>query len=139
MTKSQLRCTASTSLSVDEIRLLEELPDPAHELEQVVECELEAEHVGRHAALCQASGGSEVEWWIQWTDGGDRNLASLKPCEAELSASADQDASENVEEVCELAVDHAGGHSFHLAGTPGGRTPSPMYQDKIEALLRSSP
>lgn len=147
MTRSRSRCAASTSLTVNEVQALEELPDPAHELELAVACELEAGHTGRHAALCQTSVAPDVDWWLRWSEGLGRDLEPLQPCEAELgdddaqdadsSASADDGA--EVEEVCELAVDHAGAHSFQLAGTPGGRTPSPAYREKLEALMRSLP
>jgi hypothetical protein len=135
MMMSRLRCAASTSLSGDEVHVLEEVPDPAHELELSVACELEAGHAGRHAALCQTSGAPNIDWWLRWSEVGRRDVQQLEPCVAEHSDGGDG----GTEEVCELAVDHAGGHSFQLAGTPGGRTPSPAYRQKLEALMWSLP
>jgi hypothetical protein len=103
-------CDESLTLSQEEIAALEARPDPAHGLEPVLDCELEAHHHGPHLALGQAY-GAEAEVWLQWLPGERRELVEKRDyCEAEEPDPRDPDDPW----TCELPAGHPGAHSFDL-------------------------
>jgi hypothetical protein len=109
--------------------LLDGVQDPAFELDRQLRCELEAGHVGEHAALGQTNGPTDESWWLCWAArAGSRRLVQLDPCPAERSAGGEP-------WFCELPDQHPGGHSFDLdeSAAAGGRAPTPAYAALIEA------
>jgi hypothetical protein len=124
-------CGESLTLSQKEIAALEARPDPAHELEPVLDCELEAHHHGPHLALGQAY-GAEAEVWLQWLPGERRELVEKRDyCEAEEPDPRDPDDPW----TCELPAGHPGAHSFDLH-QHSGRLPLPEMQQCIQEAAR---
>ncbi|GHI40093.1 hypothetical protein Sviol_45010 [Streptomyces violascens] len=69
MTELLSLCDAQTALTPMERLVLEQLPDPAHELVDDPQCELQDCHAGPHATLAQESGTDDT-WWLLWAPDG---------------------------------------------------------------------
>lgn len=96
--------TEATMLTSAEMSLLEDLPDAANEVPPELECDLEDGHEGAHVALGQSQDHSHEDqtlWWLRWTDEGGRAWTHEPMCPAERD-----------DDVCLLAVEHAGGHHW---------------------------
>ena len=101
------RCSARTALSAAEVRALEALPEPvAHELQLVLQCELESDHRGEHMSLGQTSGPNGANWWLSWPV-GDRQLQPLPPCPSSA-------ATEDGPDPCTLPMGHDGAHDYEM-------------------------
>lgn len=103
-----IRCNATAVLSADEHALIEALPEPAHEYEPRLRCELESSHPGSHHALAQSSAGEN--WWLRWDANGQRDLHVLPRCPDQS-----QPDSHGETEPCILFDSHPGAHDFMLA------------------------
>jgi hypothetical protein len=116
---------------------LEARPDPAHEIEPVVECELQHGHPGSHLALGQ-SYGDAAELWLRWQPGQPAGL--LKVDEPGYCTAEGPDPEEPGELMeCHMPAGHPGAHSFQLQlGQTGGRVPSPESQRRLEEALRQA-
>lgn len=100
------RCEARSALTDAEIRALESLPEPvAHELQPVLQCELQREHSGEHVSLGQ-SGGDGSNWWLSWPT-GVRALQPLPICPASAVEDGEDDP-------CTLPMGHDGAHDFEM-------------------------
>ncbi len=127
-------CAEPLALSEAEIRTLQARPDPANEIEPVVECELQDGHPGPHLALGQ-SYGAAAEVWLRWQPGQHPELAEVpEPGFCTAEGPGPDDPGEPWQ--CHLPAGHPGAHSFQLQEC-GGRTPSPESQRRLdEALCR---
>jgi hypothetical protein len=101
------RCLAEVALSHAELVYLNALPEPAHEVEGAMACELQAGHQGPHVVLGQTSGRGR-DWWLRWLP-ETRELTLLTPCTAVSIDHPHRDRRH-----CLLPLDHEGGHSFEL-------------------------
>jgi hypothetical protein len=127
-------CAELLTLGEAEIRVLEARPDPAHEIEPVVPCELQDGHPGPHLALGQAY-GAITELWLRWLAG--QPLEFLEVAETGYCPAEGPPDPEDPGELldCRLPGGHPGSHSFLLEEC-GGRAPSPGGQRKLDEAVR---
>ena len=94
-------------MTAAESERLVSLPEPvAHELELVLQCELQSEHRGEHMSLDQTSGPDGANWWLSWPV-GERQLQRLPPCPA--SAETDHGP-----DPCTLPMGHDGAQDYEM-------------------------
>ncbi|MGW7131327.1 hypothetical protein ACWGIA_23740 [Streptomyces bobili] len=93
-------------LTPDEVKLLTDLPDAAHEVKVHLLCELEDGHAGAHWALGQTQDrGADADctqWWLRWA-AGSQEWAHNVDCPEEAP---------DADEFCLLPVGHEGAHSW---------------------------
>ncbi|MGY4994083.1 hypothetical protein [Streptomyces sp. 900105245] len=101
------RCPAEATLSVADVRRLEDLPEAAHAVTNPFACELETGHAGRHFTLGQSQdfdGGERVTlWWIAW-DATGYEITEGAACDV-VADPADEDFA-----VCHAIAGHPGAH-----------------------------
>lgn len=135
MTELLSLCDAQTTLKPIEQVILERFPEPAHEIAEEPQCELQDGHAGPHMALAQETQGKQ--WWVVWApDGGqlrakgavtERRLYPMDDCTATVPGEEDEE--------CGLMAGHSGAHSFAMESS-GPRTPSSWARKKMAAALR---
>jgi hypothetical protein len=79
------RCSEFISLTDDELRRVESLPDPMNEVDADPGCFLQVGHPGPHFALCQDFGQGQ-SMWARWLPPDDRDLVVMDPCPGEPEA-----------------------------------------------------
>ncbi|MGW6877109.1 hypothetical protein ACWGF3_13335 [Streptomyces xanthophaeus] len=100
-------CAVATSFTVEELRLLADLPYGANMLDDFTWCDLQVGHEGEwHYALGQTAG--EDEWWLRWRPGA-RELIALPGCTARDTENIPSDP-----EPCLLFADHPSRHTYEF-------------------------
>jgi hypothetical protein len=80
---------------------LAKVANGAHELEDLMGCELGPGHAGPHEALGQTAGDG-TDYWLRWSDGEAVHVKVLEPCEVESDSG----------DFCLLPSGHPGAHRF---------------------------
>lgn len=128
-------CAEPLKLSRSEITTLQARPGPVHEIEPVVECELQAGHPGPHVALGQAY-AAEPELWLRWLPGDCRTMFEKTDSEYCDAEGPDPDNRDDLE-GCLLPAGHPGAHSFRLEAN-GGPSPSAEMQQGLDKACRQA-